>query len=76
MNAYARRLDGTTEKIIACAYQVANVPGSGFLEKGCENAPAVEPREAELAIEQRKPIGILSDEQVVGDCVVDFLGSG
>ena len=35
-------LNGVTEKIIGCAYKVANTLGSGFLEKVYENALAHE----------------------------------
>ena len=73
MNADERRLDSITEKIIGCAYRVANVLGSGFLEKVYENALAVELRKAELVIEQQKPIRILYDGQIVGDYVADLL---
>ncbi len=76
MNAGARRLDGFTEKMIGCAYRVADVPESGFLEKVYENALAVELRKSGLAIDQRKRIGILSDGRVVGDYVLDILGCG
>ncbi|MEE8396529.1 MAG: GxxExxY protein, partial [bacterium] len=42
MDAEKRRYDNLTEKIIGCAYDVANVLGSGFLEKVYENALAIE----------------------------------
>ena len=76
MNADERRLDGITEKIIGCAFQVANVLGSGFLGKVYENALAVELRKAELEFAQQKPIRILYDGQIVGDYVVDLLVEG
>ena len=76
MNADAHRLDGITEKIIGCAYQVANVLGAGFLEKVYENALAVELRKMGLAIEQQKSIRISYDGQIVGDYVVDLLVEG
>ena len=72
MNVDAHRLDGITEKIIACAYQVANVLGAGFLAEFFENALAVELRKAGFAIEQQKPIGISYDGQIVGDYIVDL----
>lgn len=73
MNADKRRLDGITEKIIGCAYQVANFPGAGFLEKVYENALAIELRKAKLEFEQQKPIRILYDGKNVGDYFVDLL---
>jgi len=41
-------LDQLTEKIIGCAYTVANTLGSGFLEKVYENALAYELRKKGL----------------------------
>ena len=73
MNADKRRLDGITEKIIGCAYQVANVLGAGFLGKVYENALAVELSKAELEFAQQKPFRILYDGKTVGEYVVDLL---
>ena len=45
------------EKIIGCAYQVANVLGAGFLAEFIENALAVELWKAGLEIQQH-PVDI------------------
>ena len=42
MNVDERRLNEITEKIIGCAYDVANGLGCGFLEKVYENALRVD----------------------------------
>jgi GxxExxY protein len=42
--------DEITEKIIGCAFTVANELGHGFLEKVYENALAYEIRKAGLAV--------------------------
>ena len=76
MNADAHRLDRITEKIIGCAYQVANILGSGFLEKVCENALAIELTNARLAVAQQKSINVIYAGQIVGDYVADLLVEG
>ena len=73
MNADARRLDEITEKIIGCAFRVANVLGCGFLEKVYENALAVELRKSGLRVEQQAPIQVMYEGVVVGDYVADLL---
>jgi GxxExxY protein len=64
--------DEITEKIIGCAYTVANELGHGFLEKVYENALVHEIRKAGLAAEQQYPIPVLYDGVVVGDYVADL----
>ncbi|MCH9046161.1 MAG: GxxExxY protein [SAR324 cluster bacterium] len=76
MNADAHRLDRITEKIIGCAYQVANILGSGFLEKVYENALAIELTNARLAVAQQKSINVIYAGQIVGDYVADLLVEG
>jgi len=66
-------LNRITEKIIGCAYRVANTLGAGFLEKVYENALAYELRKAELEVEQQKPIDVFYDNVVVGQYVTDLL---
>src|SRR5437867_3275216 len=73
MHADARRLDEITEKVIGCAYDVANVLGTGFLEKVYENALAHEIRKSGLAVKQQKPTQVRYDGAVVGDYTVDLL---
>ena len=73
MNADARRLDELTEKIIGCAYKVANGLGAGFLEKVYEKSLSIELRKTGLQVEQEKPITVLYDGQVVGDFLADLL---
>lgn len=47
-----------TEKIIGCAYRVANQLGIGFLEKVYENALALEMEKAGLAFKQQAPVTV------------------
>ena len=74
MNADRRSLNRITEKIIGCAHKVANVLGSGFLEKVYENAPAIVLTNASLFVERQKPIAVTYDGQIVGGYLADLLG--
>ena len=76
MDADERRLNERTEKIIGCAFKVANGLGVGFLEKVYENALAYELNRASLTVEQQKPLRVLYDGVVVGDYVADLLVEG
>jgi GxxExxY protein len=62
-----------TEKIIGCAYMVANTLGPGFLEKVYENAMAHEIRKIDLAVEQQYALKVYYDGIVVGEYVPDLL---
>ena len=62
-----------TEKVIGCAYQVANNLGSGFLEKVYENALAHEIRKSGLNVSQQLPIKVFYDGVIVRDYFADLL---
>ena len=62
-----------TEKIIGCAYKVANELGCGFLEKVYENSLAYEIRKLDLKIEQQKQIKVFYDKFEVGFYETDLL---
>jgi GxxExxY protein len=76
MNTDEHRLNAITERIIGCAYAVANTLGPGFLEKVYENALAYELRQAGLNVEQQKPIPVKYKGIVVGDYIADLLIDG
>ena len=76
VDADERRLNDITERVIGCAYVVANTLGHGFLEKVYENALAHELRKAGLAVMQQSSIKIRYDGIVVGDYVADLLVEG
>ncbi|OIQ74232.1 hypothetical protein GALL_441200 [mine drainage metagenome] len=65
--------DPLTEKILACAYRVANELGAGFLEKVYENALAHELRKAGLHVEQQHLMEVHYDGIIVGTYAVDLL---
>ncbi len=62
-----------TERIIGCAYTVANTLGAGFLEKVYENALAHEMRKCRLEVKQQFPITVYYDGIVAGEYVADLL---
>ena len=66
-------LNVLSEKIIGCAYDVANKLGSGFLEKVYENALAYEIRKLRLKVEVQKPLSVVYKNVVVGEYFADLL---
>ena len=68
--------DPLTEKILGCAYRVANELGPGFLEKVYENALAHELRKAGLTVAQQHPIDVWYDGVQVGSFAVDLFLEG
>lgn len=76
MDADERRLNEVTERIIGCAYDVANGLGCGFLEKVYENAMRIELRRAGLVALQQHPIPVSWRGEIVGDYYADLLVEG
>jgi GxxExxY protein len=76
MNADERRLNEITEKIVGCAYGVANGMGSGFLEKVYENAIRIELQREGLIVVQQYPIPVTWRGEIVGDYFADLLVEG
>jgi GxxExxY protein len=68
-----KKLNELAEKLIGCAFTVANTLGAGFLEKVYENALAHELRKADLKTEQQHGIAVYYDGVVVGDYCADLL---
>ncbi|KAF0220410.1 MAG: hypothetical protein FD174_1311 [Geobacteraceae bacterium] len=62
-----------TERIIGCAYKVANTLGAGFLEKVYENAMAHELRKERLEVGQQSPVTVYYDGIVAGEYVADLI---
>ena len=73
MNADAHGLDRVTEKIIGCAYNVANTLGAGFLEKVYENALRIELRKEGLHVQQQHPVNVTYDGEIVGEYFADLV---
>jgi GxxExxY protein len=66
-------IDSLTEKIIGCAFAVANELGPGFLEKVYENALAHELRKAGLSVVQQQGIEVYYDGILVGEFSADLV---
>jgi GxxExxY protein len=62
-----------TERIIASAYEVHNVLGSGFLEKVYENAMVVELKNKGLRAEPQRGITVEYKGRIVGEYVTDIV---
>ena len=65
--------EALTEKIIAGAFKVHNVLGSGFLEKVYENALLYELQRMGLRVRQQEPVKVYYEECLVGDFLADLL---
>ena len=76
MNSDGPEHDAVSERIIGCAFTVANTLGNGFLEKVYENALALELRGAGFAVEQQRPIGVSYKGVPVGEYFADLLVEG
>jgi GxxExxY protein len=73
MDADSKRLDEITERVIGCAFAVANTLGTGFLERIYENALAHELTKAGLVVEQQIAIRVEYDDVTVGSYVAGLL---
>ena len=73
MNANGPVLDALSNRIIGCAFTVANTLGSGFLEKIYENALAIELRSAGLTVVQQFGITVTYRDTIVGEYLADLL---
>jgi GxxExxY protein len=73
MNADRKGYDNISERIIGCAFLVANTLGAGFLEKVYENALAHELKKAGLAVARQYAIRVEYDGVIVGAFVADLL---
>lgn len=62
-----------TTKIIACAFNVHNELGEGFLEKVYENALRIELIGTGLEVKQQVPINVYYKKQLIGEYIVDLL---
>jgi hypothetical protein len=68
-----RLLEPVTERIIGCAFRVANALGHGFAEKVYENALAHEMRKRGLGAVQQRGIVVFYDDVIVGEFTADLL---
>jgi GxxExxY protein len=76
INADERRLNQITEKIIGCAYEVANRMGCGFLENVYRKSMFVELTRQGMLARPEFPITIRYKDVVVGEYFADLLVAG
>lgn len=60
MTEPSEQVNALTERIIGCAFTIANGLGAGFLEKVYENALRIELCSAGLQVAQQSPIAVCS----------------
>jgi GxxExxY protein len=73
MHTDEEMLNQVTERIIGCAFKVANVLGCGFVEKVYENAMVHELRKSGLSVQQQKSVTVTYDGIIVGEYLADLL---
>ena len=66
-------LEAVTERIIGCAFRVANTLGHGLVQKVYENALAHELRKCGLSAVQQRGIVVLYDGVIIGEFTADLL---
>ena len=76
MNTDDLGLGRISERIIGCAFAVANTLGAGFVEKVYENALAYELRRSGIAVEQQVAVVVRYAGVVVGEFQADLLVAG
>ena len=62
-----------TGQVIACAFEVSNQLGTGFLESVYENALCIELGKQGISFEQQKPLQVIYRGKVVGSFVTDLI---
>jgi len=67
------QVNQVSERIIGCAFTVANTLRTGFLEKVYENALAHELRKAGLSVQQQHRVTVTYDIIVVGTYIADLV---
>jgi len=76
MNEEQSRLARLTGKVLAAAFRVSNVLGSGFVERVYENSLVMELREAGFGVLQQPAVEVLYRGRVVGQYVADLMVEG
>jgi GxxExxY protein len=62
-----------TERIIVCAFRLANALGHGFVEKLYENARALKMRKFRRGVVQQRGIVVVYDDMIVHEFAADLL---
>jgi GxxExxY protein len=70
------KLNGITEKIIGCAFEVHNTLGAGFAERVYENALVLELKKIGLSVQQQVPVVVRYKGVIVGEYSADLVVEG
>ena len=70
------QLNALTERIIGCAYRVAEKLKYGYLEKVYENAMRVELERSGLLVEQQRRLEVWYEGILVGEYCADLIVNG
>lgn len=73
MNADEVMMASVTERIIGCAFTVANALGVGFVEKVYENALALEMRGHGLTVDQQRGVVVRYNNAIIGEFRADLM---
>ncbi len=73
MNLDKAGLDGATQRIIGCAFTVANRLGVGFLERIYENALVLELRKRGISVKQQLGVVVRYDGVIIGEYTPDLV---
>ncbi len=71
-----RKFDLMTERVIGCAFEVANTLGRGFVERVYANALAKELHRHGLSVRREYPVKVYYKEDLVGEFFCDLLVEG
>ena len=66
-------LDETSDRVIACCFEVHNRLGAGFLERVYENSLMRELAKSGLNARQQVPIAVRYDDVIVGEYFADIV---
>ena len=65
-----------TEKVLGAAFKVLNTLGTGFLEKGYENALSFQLQRIGLSVESQKVFHVKYEGAIVGEYQADLVVAG
>ena len=68
-----QRMESISQTVLACAFEVSNRLGTGFLESVYENALCVELQQQGMNFTQQKPLKMIYKGNVIGNFVTDII---
>ena len=68
-----QRMESLSQTVLACAFEVSNRLGVGFVESVYENALCVELQQLGVNFTQQKPLKVIYKGSVIGNFVTDII---